>query len=35
VNWILAETGQRGQTNFTFTNASSAAFFRASVLTNY
>jgi hypothetical protein len=35
VNWTLAATGQRGQTNFTFTNASSAAFFRASVLTNY
>jgi 6-phosphogluconolactonase len=35
VNWILAATGQRGQTNFTLTNASSAAFFRASVLTNY
>jgi 6-phosphogluconolactonase len=35
VNWTLAATGQRGQTNFTFTNASSATFFRASVLTNY
>jgi 6-phosphogluconolactonase len=35
VNWTLATTGQRGQTNFTFTNASSAEFFRASVLTNY
>ena len=28
-------TGQPGQTNFTFTNASSAEFFRASVFTNY
>ena len=34
-NWTLATTGQRGQTNFTFTNASSAEFFRVSVLTNY
>jgi 6-phosphogluconolactonase len=35
VNWTLAATGQRGQTNFTFTNANSTAFFRASVLPNY
>ena len=35
VNWTLATTGQPGQTNFTFTNASSAEFFRASVFTNY
>ena len=35
VNWTLAATGQRGQTNFTFTNASSAEFFRVSVVTNY
>jgi 6-phosphogluconolactonase len=35
VNWTLVATGQRGQTNFTLTNASSAGFFRASVLTNY
>jgi 6-phosphogluconolactonase len=35
VNWTLAATGQRGQTNFAFTNTSSAEFFRASVLTNY
>ncbi len=35
VNWTLATTGQPGQTNFTFTNASSAEFFRVSVLTNY
>jgi 6-phosphogluconolactonase len=35
VNWTLVATGQRGQTNFTLTNASSAEFFRVSVLTNY